>query len=503
MAVSPKYEKYEYTAQGANLRSQSIVECRLSDWSDHTILAVRPSVVLSGAEVVSGEVRYGGKLYFSVVAAAEDGTIVGAERGAEFSHKADCESAAPVQKADVFLKVEKTEIRQDGRSIILSAIVTAEISLYVPAQLEYLGGGSGVVCDFLPARCQSVIRARGSAEIEEEFDTDYVGDVLLHSEEVCLTRVFAAAGSIDVSGEINLGVVAKREGENEIVSYERMIPFRAEIPCDEAVSGMACQARVNVTQVNVSAVCEEDKNRCRILAQITLDICGKVYRSEEIVLPRDVFVPGYVCAHEKKKLRFSEPVCAFTATERIGGTAAIDRKVDFSCALQASALARAEVAAIALDGEITAEGVIHAVVFYKDSAGAENCVKVSLPFSFPVRSDRARRGMHAEVCALVCGVAVRQKTEGELEAEGTLKLFVTLETEEEAEYVGGLTVGQPQAESQSAIGVYVPSAGDTLWETAKKLGKQPEEVQKANPELTFPLSGKERIIVYRKKQIGF
>ena len=70
MNISPKYENYEYTARGARIRSQSIVECRLSDWSQNKILAVSPTVVADGAEVLSGEVRYGGKLYFSVIARA-------------------------------------------------------------------------------------------------------------------------------------------------------------------------------------------------------------------------------------------------------------------------------------------------------------------------------------------------------------------------------------------------------------------------------------------------
>ena len=115
MNISPKYENYEYTARGARIRSQSIVECRLSDWSQNKILAVSPTVVADGAEVLSGEVRYGGKLYFSVIARAPGGEIVGAERGAEFSHRAECESAAPAQTADVSLAVEKVEIRPDGR----------------------------------------------------------------------------------------------------------------------------------------------------------------------------------------------------------------------------------------------------------------------------------------------------------------------------------------------------------------------------------------------------
>lgn len=502
MSVSPKYENYEYTARGARLRSQSIVECRLSDWSENKILAVSPSVVLSGAEVLSGEVRYGGKLYFSVVARAPGGEIVGAERGAEFSHKAECESAAPAQSAEVSLFVEKVDIRPDGKSLILSAIVTAEIELIVPARLEYLAGGEGVVCDYKPVRVCRTWQCGGTAEIEEEFDTDYVGDVLLHSEQVSLTRVVAAAGCLDVSGEINLCVLAKREGESDLVSYERLIPFRAEIPCDEAVTGSACDARACVSSVNLSAACDEDKNRCRIAAQLTVDIRGRVYRSDEVVLPQDAFCPGYRSELSFDTVRCEEPACAFTASERVSGTAAVDGTVDFACSLQASALCGAQVFAESAEGEISAEGVLNAAVFMKNGDGLPESVRVSLPFAFPIRCDRAKPGMRAVVTATVCGVSVRQKKEGELEAEGALKLFVVLFEGTSSAYVSRLEAGEAEEEKRSAIGVHIPAAGDTLWITAKKLGKTPEEVQSSNPELTFPLSGGERIVVYRRKNIA-
>ncbi len=166
MSLTPVYEKYGCTQRGEELRVQSIVECRLSDWSENRILAVSPRVLLSGAEVLSGEIRYGGKLYFSIVAAAPDGTLIGAERGAEFSHKANCASAAPAQTADVELIVEKTDVRYEGRSVILSAIVTASIRLNVPVQLQYLAGGEGIVCDFRPVRIQKERNGSGTAAPE-------------------------------------------------------------------------------------------------------------------------------------------------------------------------------------------------------------------------------------------------------------------------------------------------------------------------------------------------
>ena len=50
-----------------------------------------------------------------------------------------------------------------------------------------------------------------------------------------------------------------------------------------------------------------------------------------------------------------------------------------------------------------------------------------------------------------------------------------------------------------AISVYVPAAGDDLWSTAKSLRQSPEEIKTTNPDLAFPLTGKERILVFRGK----
>ena len=502
MSVAPRYEKCACTALAGSVRAQSVVECRLGDWSENTVLAVRPAVVFGAAECLSGEVRYGGKLFFTVLARAQDGALVSAERGAEFSHRAVCAEAAPAHTPDVRLFVEKMDVKRDGRAVVLSAIVTAEICLYAPSQIEYLAGGEGVCCDFRPSRVTNIVLCGGTAEIEEEFDTDYVCDVLLHSEEVSLTRVFAADGCLDVSGEINLGVVAKREGESDAVSYERLIPFRAEIPCEGASSGMACDARVCVEEAKLTASCDEEKGRCRILAVIGLQVRGRLYAEEEVLLPQDAFCPGYAGTPAFSSFSSEVPVCAFTSTERLSGVAASDKRPDFSCSLQASALPRAEVAATVSDGEITAEGVLDAAVFFKNGQGEADCAHVSLPFSFPVRSDRARKGMRADVVAIACGVTVRQKKEGELETEGALKLFFTLREPREARYVCRMEAGEEKPVRDVAISVFVPAAGDTLWAAAKKLDRPPEKVQEENPSLSFPLTGGERIVLYRKKEIS-
>ncbi len=54
-------------------------------------------------------------------------------------------------------------------------------------------------------------------------------------------------------------------------------------------------------------------------------------------------------------------------------------------------------------------------------------------------------------------------------------------------------------QTDSAISVYLPKKGDTLWKIAKQLRQPPELIQQSNAHLNFPLKGQERIVVYRKK----
>ena len=56
-----------------------------------------------------------------------------------------------------------------------------------------------------------------------------------------------------------------------------------------------------------------------------------------------------------------------------------------------------------------------------------------------------------------------------------------------------------KAETDAAISVYIPTKGEELWSLAKRLNVAPDNLVATNKELEFPLSGEERIVVYRQK----
>ena len=58
--------------------------------------------------------------------------------------------------------------------------------------------------------------------------------------------------------------------------------------------------------------------------------------------------------------------------------------------------------------------------------------------------------------------------------------------------------GEKKEESKAAVSVYVPCAGEELWQVAKRLSRDPDELKRSNPALEFPVREGERIFVYRQ-----
>ena len=141
------------------------------------------------------------------------------------------------------------------------------------------------------------------------------------------------------------------------------------------------------------------------------------------------------------------------------------------------------------------EGVALATLVVRGSDGGYRGIEMSLPFSVPVQT------ADASVSVLACGMSARQKEEGTIDAEATLKFTLTERVRISARLVSDAQEGESVPVNDSAISVYVPRAGDGLWELSKRLGKSPEEVMQSNPDLEFPIREGQRVVIYRKKAL--
>lgn len=493
MAIKTQTETFRGFGVTGELTSQTAVECRFGGEVE-TVLSAHVSVALTGAEADNGEVRYFGKAYFSVVYEDVEKRVCRAEKGVEFTARAQDECIYPALTPRVKLTVENVAVRREGAGVYLTALVGADITLYGEQSFEYLSGGD-LICRREPVRVLCAHLCGGATEAEDEFETEFIGDILMHAETAAVTEVVCETGILRAEGEINLSLLALK-GENSLVSFERLVPFRAEIPCDSAGVGSNAEVCVSVGRTVLHADTDEEKGKCKITAEISLSVEGCVYEEVAVDGVTDAFSSASAVALTYGELNSSGAGALTRTTERISGKAALSSPVDFSDTFQAVTLQRAEANVVNGEDGKRLEGVAMATLLVLGADGGHRGVEISLPFSVPVQAE-ADCGVHV----LACGTSARQRQEGEVDAEVTLKICLQERKKTTVRLVSSAEEGAPIVRSDSAISVYIPRAGDGLWELSKSLGKAPEEVEASNPELEFPIKEGQRVVIYRKKSL--
>lgn len=488
MSLSTQYSTGTYQRRIAVIKSQSIVEIRLSGQEIGEVVAVYPQVSLSSVETASGRVTYGGRLVCTVVYADENGKLCRLQKGAEFSHYSDDDRLAPAHNALCSLTCEKAQIKRDGSSYLIAVVVGAEISIFASAERNMLTEAEGAVCNRENQKLFTAVTFTGESEVEDDFDCN-AEDVLVPAAEVLVLNCGCRAGAVEVSGEIYLSLLAVRSGKP--VCLDRIIPFKCEIPCDDALLSRNAVCRAEIKEISVNARVNEERGKCDVELVAQLTFAGQYYEEEEASLILDAF-----SRENSLQLTYAEETaspCNETKvyTERVTGLCATKAKLDYTCSLLAAALPKAEFA----HSQSGIEGSVSATLLYEQN-GEIHSTEVNLPFSVTLTGLNTEC---ADITVAVCGVNIRQRAEGECEAEAVLKIAAADCEQQTVKYLTDAVEGEKLNVNDSAISVYIPAAGDGLWNTAKKLLQSPEEIQSTNPELTFPLSGKERILVYRPK----
>ena len=341
MSVKPQYETYRYTDGLVTLRSQSMVECRLAGSEIGSILAVQATAIPTECVCVDGEVQYKGKAVLCIVYEDGDGKVCRVERGIEFFHKAEGREVTPACFAKTAFTVVNVTHRREGSGLYVTAIIDAVSDVYGSRQIEFLVGGENLVTRSGSFTVCKTVCVSGETEGEDEFETDYVGDIVLHGETVIVTRAVASGGQIDVEGEITLGVCALKSDDG-VCSYERIVPFSMQIPCEEAFGKVTCCARVQVKSATLSAGVDEDKGVSKVVFAYALLADCYLSRTEEISAVDDAFCLTRETGLMKGYGEGRYVVKQEKYVERISGTATFANPLEPEFVLETAVLPRAE-----------------------------------------------------------------------------------------------------------------------------------------------------------------
>ncbi|MGN1372628.1 MAG: DUF3794 domain-containing protein [Candidatus Coproplasma sp.] len=474
------------------VESRSVVESRFPQSSEICeIIAVEPQLSTLSCEVADGRVNYGGKIVLTIVYSDEEGKLCRMQKGVEFSHYCDGEEFAPAQTGVCSLKCDKLSFRRDGSSFVISAIVAASICVYEQGERAYVTAAEGAFIRNEELTLCSQITFSGESEAEDDFEADSLIDVLIPSAKAVVLSAECGTGDVDISGEIYLSLFAMRR--QSPVCIERVIPYKMTVPCDEASAGVNAAARVEISDLNLTANVNEDKGRCNLNFSCTINVNGWFTATHTESIATDAFA-----SDNRLNLTFESETSTSCReikvySENVKGLATTKNKLGYDCQFLAVVLPTAECEYNAVEG--SAEGAISCLLIYQQG-GEIKSSEVTLPVSVPLKGV-AQSGQDVRLDIAVGGMSVKLKAEGEAEAAATLKICATVCDRREITYLSAMEEGEAIQPNDCAVSVFLPAAGDGLWEVAKKLNKSPSDVVACNSELTFPLSGKERILIYR------
>jgi hypothetical protein len=411
------------------------------------------------------------------------------QKGAEFNHFALNDALTSADSGACYLTCERTQIKRDGSSFVVAIVVAADIEIYSRRERVVLEDCQGAETNKQKVTFYSATTFSGDSEVEDDFEAESVADVLIPAAQVLVQSCSCSAGEISAEGEIYLSLLCMRG--DKPVCLERVVPFKNSIACDCSYTSNAL-VRAEISDLNVTATVNEEKGKCQINFVCNLRLCGSFYEGAE----RQVVVDAFAC-DSNLDVNFAKETCSPFGevkmfTERVGGIAATKEKLDYSARLLAAALPAAEYTYSVDSGML--EGGIVATLIYEQNDEIKS-TPVNLPFALPLNGTD-----DAHISVAVCGVSVKQPSEGEIDVEAVIKISATGYKQQECSYVTGIEEGERLAGETSAVSVLMPNVGDQLWDIAKRLKMPPDVVAACNGNISYPLSGKERIIIYRQKQ---
>lgn len=517
--IKPELATYKYTKKVGDVSAQSRVECRFSGNEIGEVLAARAEAYPAFCSCKEGATDYGGKVLFFIVYVDTEGRVCRAERGVEFAHRAAASEADETCLCALDLKIDDVSYHREGANIVAAAVVRAESEIYKETGITYLSGGENLV---LQKEDRPVTRATFSVfdgEEDDLFETEFFTDILLHKETACVKSATLEQGVAKIEGEIALNAcVLKADGT--LTSYERLIPISAEMPapyfCDEAwkkeedgekadgacgIEPTLC-AKIYLKPATLNVETSEENDKCFVKAHLEYAVHAVQYTPERVSFCQDAFSTENEVELRRERVACRRLKRVKTYVKKATGIAALSAPIDYTTTFHAVALPHADAAVKAsAEGTFELEGAATARVIFSDKEGF-HAAEMTLPFLFSegdaeIKTDGV---LDAETSAVACGISLKQKKEGEAEAEVVLKFTVNFYETDEIDFVAEAAEGEAYGEGTCGFSIFLPRGGDGLWETAKSLRKSPEEVARSNPELSFPLKDKERILVYNRKK---
>lgn len=484
---------YERTLDG----KQIVTQCNFDTQSRggvSKLCALTGDVQIIKAQTLSKQIKISGRLALKLVYLDGEQQLKNFDYISDFAE--DVNDDCIIADMPCIVKAEIVDIQSGvtGNEIKVQTVIELTPSVAEISTKEILADAEGALTLKEPAYFQKYLGVIDEElQLSEEYATGVkVDDVLLYDAKAIVLGVENVSDKIEVAGQAEICLVYNAEGS--VSTKNITVPFVQQT----AVSGENLTACVTAKVKDSKLVIEGDDKDNTLKAYVTVALNGFVMQSQQDDIVSDLYSPYNKLEISRTETDYLRQTGVKKYEERISGSVAVEDGESIQSIVSAIVTQNTLSSLVAMDGELLAEGVANTSVIYKNAEGENKCIQIELPYSLQFPSAEVKPDDVLSGTAIATDCTYKKKRDKEIEITLAVLVSVCSRRNCKAQVVTSVEEGEALERNESAVSIYLPDKGESLWQVAKTLGASIESIKAQNPDVSNEMQGDERIVIYRE-----
>lgn len=305
--------------------------------------------------------------------------------------------------------------------------------------------------------------------------------------QITIKKVSTATDICEIEGAMQISLTTMEAGE---IGYKKyLLPFKEDLLFEGVRDGDEAVIFVDLISLSLSGNGEESE----VGALVSFN--GYVIKECELEIPVDAFSKESEIALEENEAILPTSFNLIEAKERFSETLPLEGIED---AVEILSISPPYFGACTLSesGEAIVEGVLCVELLVKRESESYNRCTLEYPFSFKLNS-KLECTTDIPISLSLLDFSVRLRFGSSVEISGEIKIELECLEEGVVKCLKGVNYLGHREPSDAVISVYLVGEGETLFDCAKALVSDEEELLSLNPELTLPLKAGDKVLLYR------
>lgn len=505
MENNNSYEKFLTCIKQKLAPQQVLVECSTNldiDEQINRVLGVDASVCLSQTECLNGEATTSGVITINLLYATESEQIGAAVYSTSFNSKIQNPQISPDCKIMCCAKVEEVIVASiNSQTAKVNCNIVIEGFVNKNQEIQY-------VCVDRPDVCAKTTETTAMylgeckntswAESQQCIIKQPIQKLLTSTNQVICKNWEVSYNVLTIEGQIfNKIIYVTDEETPKLVTVHNCFDFKQDIEFENLSKDGVAELNVCVVQQDAKCVIDEKNNQTTL--ELEIPLCANICTYENKCISticdlfstsNDVFLTnvGYNnCIMQKPEFFEKKIETNVSLTEN-------EPRIDKLLAVSYTHIQ--VVSDYVKDEQIVVEAIIKAnLIYLNDEENKIYSVDVEVPTILTSNTDLDANSQ-IEVFATLSDVDVMVKKGREVYVDAVVKVFANVCVTKSGAVISKVEFGEFISASDAGIEIYFAKAGDNVWDIAKQLKVKPEQIERQNQEVSFPLEKDENICIY-------